>query len=59
MQKISGAGCEGMLSTLSPLDIRFTGQNVRYRFLCPVMMDACLRSRLNEECSAPESRVDA
>ena len=36
VQKISGAGGEGMFSTFAPLDVRFTGQNVRYGFLCAV-----------------------
>lgn len=59
VQKISGAGGQGMLSALSPLDVRFTGQNVRYRFLRAVMMDAGLRPWLDEEGTAPKRRVDA
>jgi hypothetical protein len=59
VDKITGAGCEGMFSAFAPLDERFAFEDVCDGFLRAVMMDACLRSGFNQKHSAPERRLNS
>src|SRR5512140_3287546 len=59
MKKIAGAdGCGG-LTALAPLHEGLAFKNVDNRFLCTVMMDAGLRSGLDEKRAAPHAGGNA
>lgn len=59
VQKIPSPRGHRMFAALAPLDVRFAFQHVRDGFLRSVMMDSRPRSRLNQERTTPQCRLDA
>ena len=59
VKKVARADCCRVLTVLSPLHERLAFKNIDNCFLRAVMMDAGLRSGLDEKRSAPHAGCDA